>query len=169
MSPCSTFRSKCRKGLAHLFQSLCSKASSAKLRDVTESVLPILLRYRTKYWIVGFFYVYHSKNESSNWPSSSRIQSKFKSTTQSNQFTIFLFFTSVEGKFMQFYKVTLLSPPAVLLSSTPNFTKHSNFKNHTSPLHNAFRVQDVYLILLPPNKLWPSFSSKDITHWPPQG
>lgn len=62
------------------------------------------------------------------------------------------------------FTVTLLSPPAVVLSSTPNFTKHSNFKNHTSPLHNAFRVQGVYLILLPPNKLWPSFSSKDITH-----
>lgn len=49
VSPCLSFRSQYRKGLFHLFQYLCSKVSSPKLRVVTESVLSILLRYKTKY------------------------------------------------------------------------------------------------------------------------
>lgn len=109
--------------------------------------------------------MHHGKNESSNWQSSSRIQSKLKTKTQSNQFTIFLFFTSVKEKFMSFqqFTVTLLSPSAFVLRSTSNFNKVILKTPHISPLHKAFRVQGVYLILLPANKLWSSFSSKDIT------
>lgn len=52
--------------------------------------------------------MYHGTNESSNWQGSSRIQSKFKTKTQGNQYTIFLFFTSVKDKFMPFQQFTKL-------------------------------------------------------------
>lgn len=56
MFPSSTFRYKHRYRLPHLFQSsLRSRASSAKFGVVTESVVPILLRYRTNTKLFNFF------------------------------------------------------------------------------------------------------------------
>lgn len=58
VSPSSSFRSKHRNGLVHIFQcSSCSKASPAKFGVLTESVLPVLLRYRTKHLSLSFIYM----------------------------------------------------------------------------------------------------------------